>query len=253
MDLINQIGIGDSVVQSWLQKHDFHCHNTPNVTFFIKVVPRVSWTEKCRFKLKAKHFDCYPPQHSKVFPQYLSKYAPGFDYFAFLCVKVSVFWSVSICVFSLQYSEKALYNQLCFYRFIFDWEYAVSKVLQGEEKSKTIYMHICCLYLTLKSHFSLVTGLIFKVFCSTCCENRPAFLNLNLFLFCCLYYSAAPPLDTEIKLVEMLLKFEFWCPNNASSQIHIQHSISNQWLNVNLLPRLHLQYSPMMWHTRTHK
>lgn len=47
-----------------------------------------------------------------------------------------------MCVFfslSLQYSEKALYNQLCFYRFIFDWDHAVSKVLLGEEKSKTAH------------------------------------------------------------------------------------------------------------------
>ncbi|XP_062235856.1 DNA polymerase alpha catalytic subunit isoform X1 [Platichthys flesus] len=34
-----------------------------------------------------------------------------------------------------EYSEKALYNQLCFYRFIFDWDYAVTKVLQGDEKT----------------------------------------------------------------------------------------------------------------------
>ncbi|XP_034428633.1 DNA polymerase alpha catalytic subunit isoform X1 [Hippoglossus hippoglossus] len=33
-----------------------------------------------------------------------------------------------------EYSEKALYNQLCFYRFIFDWDYAITKVLQGDEK-----------------------------------------------------------------------------------------------------------------------
>uniref|UniRef100_A0A6Q2YAF3 DNA polymerase n=1 Tax=Esox lucius TaxID=8010 RepID=A0A6Q2YAF3_ESOLU len=30
-----------------------------------------------------------------------------------------------------EYSEKALYVQLCYYRFIFDWEYAVAKVLFG--------------------------------------------------------------------------------------------------------------------------
>ncbi|XP_061614708.1 DNA polymerase alpha catalytic subunit isoform X2 [Phyllopteryx taeniolatus] len=35
-----------------------------------------------------------------------------------------------------EYSEKALYNQICFYRFIFDWEHAVAKVLQGEEKAR---------------------------------------------------------------------------------------------------------------------
>ncbi|XP_077411185.1 DNA polymerase alpha catalytic subunit isoform X2 [Vanacampus margaritifer] len=33
-----------------------------------------------------------------------------------------------------EYSEKALYNQICFYRFIFDWDHAVTKLLQGEEK-----------------------------------------------------------------------------------------------------------------------
>ncbi|KAM4605996.1 DNA polymerase alpha catalytic subunit [Polymixia lowei] len=33
-----------------------------------------------------------------------------------------------------EYSEKALYNQLCFYRFIFDWDYAVAKVLPAEDK-----------------------------------------------------------------------------------------------------------------------
>ncbi|XP_028815477.1 DNA polymerase alpha catalytic subunit isoform X2 [Denticeps clupeoides] len=35
-----------------------------------------------------------------------------------------------------EYSEKALYNQLSFYRFIFDWDYAVNKVLQHDEKGK---------------------------------------------------------------------------------------------------------------------
>ncbi|KAA0704573.1 DNA polymerase alpha catalytic subunit [Triplophysa tibetana] len=33
-----------------------------------------------------------------------------------------------------EYSEKTLYNQLSFYRFIFDWEYAVNKVLPEEDK-----------------------------------------------------------------------------------------------------------------------
>ncbi|XP_076577515.1 DNA polymerase alpha catalytic subunit isoform X2 [Chaetodon auriga] len=36
-----------------------------------------------------------------------------------------------------EYSEKALYNQLCFYRFIFDWDHAVAKVLQGEDRGRT--------------------------------------------------------------------------------------------------------------------
>ncbi|XP_053344293.1 DNA polymerase alpha catalytic subunit isoform X2 [Clarias gariepinus] len=35
-----------------------------------------------------------------------------------------------------EYSEKALYNQLCFYRFIFDWEYATTKVLQGDDRKR---------------------------------------------------------------------------------------------------------------------
>ncbi|MED6247628.1 hypothetical protein ATANTOWER_010627 [Ataeniobius toweri] len=35
----------------------------------------------------------------------------------------------------VQYSEKALYNQLCFYRYIFDWDYAVAKVLQTAERN----------------------------------------------------------------------------------------------------------------------
>ncbi|XP_061660924.1 DNA polymerase alpha catalytic subunit isoform X2 [Syngnathoides biaculeatus] len=35
-----------------------------------------------------------------------------------------------------EYSEKALYNQVCFYRFIFDWDHAVAKILQGEEKTR---------------------------------------------------------------------------------------------------------------------
>uniref|UniRef100_A0A673NKA7 DNA polymerase n=1 Tax=Sinocyclocheilus rhinocerous TaxID=307959 RepID=A0A673NKA7_9TELE len=36
-----------------------------------------------------------------------------------------------------EYSEKALYNQLSFYRYIFDWEYGVNKVLSGEDRCKT--------------------------------------------------------------------------------------------------------------------
>ena len=39
--------------------------------------------------------------------------------------------------FFLQYSEKALYNQLSFYRFIFDWDYAFNKVLTPEDRGET--------------------------------------------------------------------------------------------------------------------
>ncbi|KAJ8385816.1 hypothetical protein AAFF_G00181720 [Aldrovandia affinis] len=35
-----------------------------------------------------------------------------------------------------EYSEKALYNQLSFYRFIFDWDYAVNKLLQHSERGQ---------------------------------------------------------------------------------------------------------------------
>ncbi|XP_035798609.2 DNA polymerase alpha catalytic subunit isoform X3 [Amphiprion ocellaris] len=35
-----------------------------------------------------------------------------------------------------EYSEKALYNQLCFYKFIFDWDYATAKVLQSDERTQ---------------------------------------------------------------------------------------------------------------------
>ncbi|KAM3936321.1 DNA polymerase alpha catalytic subunit [Leptodactylus fuscus] len=33
-----------------------------------------------------------------------------------------------------EYPEKALYTQLCFYRFIFDWDYALEKVVSEQEK-----------------------------------------------------------------------------------------------------------------------
>uniref|UniRef100_A0A8C4HTT0 DNA polymerase n=1 Tax=Dicentrarchus labrax TaxID=13489 RepID=A0A8C4HTT0_DICLA len=41
-----------------------------------------------------------------------------------------------------EYSEKALYNQLCFYRFIFDWDYAAAKVPQGDERKKEVYRRL---------------------------------------------------------------------------------------------------------------
>ncbi|KAG8450588.1 hypothetical protein GDO86_003019 [Hymenochirus boettgeri] len=34
-----------------------------------------------------------------------------------------------------EYPEKALYTQLCFYRFIFDWDYAVEKIISEQEKA----------------------------------------------------------------------------------------------------------------------
>ncbi|XP_028289961.1 DNA polymerase alpha catalytic subunit isoform X2 [Gouania willdenowi] len=39
-----------------------------------------------------------------------------------------------------EYSDKALYNQLCFYSFIFDWEYAAAKVLQADERTHVGWM-----------------------------------------------------------------------------------------------------------------
>ncbi|XP_075936283.1 DNA polymerase alpha catalytic subunit [Anarhichas minor] len=35
-----------------------------------------------------------------------------------------------------EYSEKALYNQLCFYRFIFDWDHSAAKLPQGDERNR---------------------------------------------------------------------------------------------------------------------
>lgn len=40
-----------------------------------------------------------------------------------------------------EYSEKALYNQLCFYRFIFDWEHAVNKVLPVDDRGRVSRLH----------------------------------------------------------------------------------------------------------------
>uniref|UniRef100_A0A3B3WYP2 DNA polymerase n=1 Tax=Poecilia mexicana TaxID=48701 RepID=A0A3B3WYP2_9TELE len=37
-----------------------------------------------------------------------------------------------------EYSEKALYNQLCFYSYIFDWDYACAKLPNSNHKSKTL-------------------------------------------------------------------------------------------------------------------
>uniref|UniRef100_A0A3Q1H2T1 DNA polymerase n=1 Tax=Acanthochromis polyacanthus TaxID=80966 RepID=A0A3Q1H2T1_9TELE len=46
-----------------------------------------------------------------------------------------------------EYSEKALYNQLCFYKFIFDWDYATAKVLQPDERSKTTHTQHSCFFI----------------------------------------------------------------------------------------------------------
>uniref|UniRef100_A0A3Q3JG07 DNA polymerase n=1 Tax=Monopterus albus TaxID=43700 RepID=A0A3Q3JG07_MONAL len=40
-----------------------------------------------------------------------------------------------------EYSEKALYNQLCFYRFIFDWDYTLAKLSQADRRSKAAHTH----------------------------------------------------------------------------------------------------------------
>ncbi|XP_076014458.1 DNA polymerase alpha catalytic subunit [Genypterus blacodes] len=41
-----------------------------------------------------------------------------------------------------EFSEKALYNQLCFYRFIFDWDYAAAKLPNTNEKSRLKHMKV---------------------------------------------------------------------------------------------------------------
>uniref|UniRef100_A0A8C1UTQ1 DNA polymerase n=1 Tax=Cyprinus carpio TaxID=7962 RepID=A0A8C1UTQ1_CYPCA len=51
-----------------------------------------------------------------------------------------------------EYSEKALYHQLCFYRFIFDWEYAFKKVLSAEDRRKTFITNYFGNFLTNITH-----------------------------------------------------------------------------------------------------
>uniref|UniRef100_A0A7N6BPU2 DNA polymerase n=1 Tax=Anabas testudineus TaxID=64144 RepID=A0A7N6BPU2_ANATE len=61
-----------------------------------------------------------------------------------------------------EYSEKALYNQLCFYRFIFDWEYAVAKpsiVLPLPSLSISTSFSFLCLSLSLSLSLSLTLSL----------------------------------------------------------------------------------------------
>lgn len=43
-------------------------------------------------------------------------------------------WVFNCCLLTLQYSDKALYTQLCFYRYIFDVDYVMDKVVTEEEK-----------------------------------------------------------------------------------------------------------------------
>ncbi|KAM9332035.1 DNA polymerase alpha catalytic subunit isoform 2-T2 [Pholidichthys leucotaenia] len=40
-----------------------------------------------------------------------------------------------------EYSEKTLYNQICFYRFIFDWDYAAAKLQQTDERNRIKLMN----------------------------------------------------------------------------------------------------------------
>lgn len=43
-------------------------------------------------------------------------------------------WAFNCYLLALQYSDKALYTQLCFYRYIFDVDYAMDKVVAEEDK-----------------------------------------------------------------------------------------------------------------------
>lgn len=45
-------------------------------------------------------------------------------------------WVFNYCLLTLQYSDKALYTQLCFYRYIFDVDYAMDKVIPEDDKGK---------------------------------------------------------------------------------------------------------------------
>uniref|UniRef100_A0AAQ4RCG8 DNA polymerase n=1 Tax=Gasterosteus aculeatus aculeatus TaxID=481459 RepID=A0AAQ4RCG8_GASAC len=61
-----------------------------------------------------------------------------------------------------EYSEKALYYQLCFYRFIFDWDQAVAKLTSDEKIT----------LLSLVPKFLLFCGCQVSI---PTCENRPTF------------------------------------------------------------------------------
>lgn len=45
-------------------------------------------------------------------------------------------WIFNCYIITLQYSDKALYTQLCFYRYIFDVDYAMDKVITEDDKGK---------------------------------------------------------------------------------------------------------------------
>lgn len=49
-------------------------------------------------------------------------------------------WVFNYYLLTLQYSDKALYTQLCFYRYIFDVDYAKDKVITEEEKGKLKFL-----------------------------------------------------------------------------------------------------------------
>uniref|UniRef100_A0A8C6P678 Polymerase (DNA directed), alpha 1 n=1 Tax=Nothobranchius furzeri TaxID=105023 RepID=A0A8C6P678_NOTFU len=70
-----------------------------------------------------------------------------------------------------EYSEKALYNQICFYRFIFDWEHAVTKVLSPDERSKLVivmsYVSWCYIFAASVKQ----SPLIFTSYCFYSCYS----------------------------------------------------------------------------------
>uniref|UniRef100_A0A8C2JH89 DNA polymerase n=1 Tax=Cyprinus carpio TaxID=7962 RepID=A0A8C2JH89_CYPCA len=69
-----------------------------------------------------------------------------------------------------EYSEKALYHQLCFYRFIFDWEYAFKKVLSGEDRRKTFITNYFGNLLTNITHKHLASpGNFISLLFPDCC------------------------------------------------------------------------------------
>lgn len=126
-----------------------------------------------------------------------------------ICASIHQIDDINLCwsVFSLQYSEKTLYNQLCFYRFIFDWDCAFAKLLQGDERSKNVHTHTCSLllyYCSLVPNFQKCFPNCYGIMFQSFGQNKKVAFFLPSF-----YYSVVPPFGTEIKLLELLLKFKF--------------------------------------------
>lgn len=116
---------------------------------------------------------------------------------------------------SLQYSEKALYNQLCFYKCIFDWDHAVSKALQPEEKSKSrLPLRLEVTHCDFICRVTCANSLTDNVPVSQLCILTPGWFMVG---------------GATFSIFRSCRQF--------SSKINTQRKISNQWLNINLSPQ----------------